>query len=127
MDSIKLFAPATIANVSCGFDALGLALDGKGDEMIFTKRSDNQLVITKIEGADLPYDIDKNLVGTVIKAMLKEQSLDIGFDIEIYKGFKPGSGLKSFLKDMKKLQSDRTFKLWEYQVSHSQLLVRQET
>ena len=92
---IHIFAPATVANVSCGFDALGLALDGKGDEMIFTKRSDNQLVITKIEGADLPYDIDKNLVGTVAKAMLKERNLDFGFDIEIYKGFKPGSGLGS--------------------------------
>lgn len=93
--SIKIFSPATVANVSCGFDALGLALDGKGDEMIFTKRNDNRLVITKIEGADLPYDIDKNLVGTVATAMLKERNLDIGFDIEIYKGFKPGSGLGS--------------------------------
>ena len=78
-----------------GFDALGLALDGKGDEMVFTKRNDNQLVITKIEGADLPYDIDKNLVGTVTKAMLRASNLNFGFDIEIYKGFKPGSGLGS--------------------------------
>ncbi|WP_104735881.1 homoserine kinase [Hanstruepera ponticola] len=95
MDRIKIFSPATVANISCGFDALGLALEGIGDEMVFTKRNDNQLIITKIEGANLPYDIDDNLVGTVIKAMLQKLDLQIGLDIEIYKGFKPGSGLGS--------------------------------
>lgn len=95
MNSIKIFAPATVANVSCGFDTLGLALENKGDEMVFTKRDDNQLVITKIEGANLPYNIDENLVGTVINAMLKETGTSLGLDIEIYKGFKPGSGLGS--------------------------------
>ncbi|WP_250437161.1 homoserine kinase [Hanstruepera flava] len=95
MDKITIFSPATVANVSCGFDALGLALNGKGDKMIFTKRQDNQLIITKIEGANLPYDIDDNLVGTVIKAMLQKLDLQLGLDIEIYKGFKPGSGLGS--------------------------------
>ncbi len=93
-NTIKIFAPATVANVSCGFDALGLALDGKGDTMVFTK-TDHALRITKIEGANLPYDIDKNLVGTVAKAMLKEANATFGLDIEIYKGFKPGSGLGS--------------------------------
>ncbi len=92
---IHIFAPATVANVSCGFDALGLALDSKGDEMIFTKRDDSKLIINTIEGADLPLDIDKNLVGTVSKAMLRASNLNFGFDIEIYKGFKPGSGLGS--------------------------------
>ncbi|WP_223035083.1 homoserine kinase [Hanstruepera marina] len=95
MDKIIIFSPATVANVSCGFDALGLALNGKGDKMVFTKRQDNQLIITKIEGANLPYDIDDNLVGTVIKAMLQKLNLQLGLDIEIYKGFKPGSGLGS--------------------------------
>jgi homoserine kinase len=95
MDQIKIFSPATVANVSCGFDALGLALEGKGDEMVFTKRADNQLIITKIEGANLPYSIDDNLVGTVIKTMLNAVNISLGLDIEIYKGFKPGSGLGS--------------------------------
>ena len=94
-NSIKIFAPATVANVSCGFDALGLALDAKGDTMVFTKTAHKSLQITKIEGADLPFDINKNLVGTVSKIMLDEAKADFGLDIEIYKGFKPGSGLGS--------------------------------
>lgn len=95
MNKITVFSPATVANVSCGYDSLGLALNGKGDKMVFTKREDNQLIINKIEGANLPYDIDDNLVGAVIKAMLQKLNLQLGLDIEIYKGFKPGSGLGS--------------------------------
>lgn len=95
MNTIKIFSPATVANVSCGFDALGLALQGKGDEMVFTKRKDKTVKITKIEGANLPFDINKNLVGVIAKLMLEQTNADFGLDIEIYKGFKPGSGLGS--------------------------------
>ena len=30
-DSIKVFAPATVANVGCGYDILGFALEKYGD------------------------------------------------------------------------------------------------
>lgn len=95
MKEIKIFAPATVANVSCGFDALGLALENQGDEMIFRRTASKELKITHISGADLPYDIDKNLVGIVAKTMLTEQNANFGLEIEIYKGFMPGSGLGS--------------------------------
>ena len=95
MDQIKIFSPATVANVSCGFDALGFALDTLGDEMIFRKTSDTTLQISKIEGAKLSFDIDKNVAGVVAKAMLEKHPVDFGIDIEIYKNFKPGSGLGS--------------------------------
>jgi homoserine kinase len=94
-NTIKIFSPATVANLSCGYDALGLALEGKGDIMVFSKRTDKILHITKIEGANLPYDINKNLVGVIAKTMLDVQQANFGLDIEIYKGFKPGSGLGS--------------------------------
>ena len=95
MDKIKIFSPATVANISCGFDALGLALEGKGDEMVFNKTTTNTIRITKIEGANLPYNIDENLVGIVAKIMMQDANANFGLDIEIYKGFKPGSGLGS--------------------------------
>ncbi|MDT0559485.1 homoserine kinase [Ichthyenterobacterium sp. W332] len=93
--SVKIFSPATVANLSCGFDTLGVALDGKGDTMIFTKTDKNKVVITKIKGANLPYDINQNLVGVIAQKMLNESKADFGLDIEIYKGFIPGSGLGS--------------------------------
>jgi len=43
MNEIKLFCPATIANLSCGFDVLGLCLDNAGDEMIIRKSNKKEL------------------------------------------------------------------------------------
>ena len=31
MKYIKVFAPGTVANLGCGFDVMGLTLDGVGD------------------------------------------------------------------------------------------------
>jgi len=95
MDYLKIFAPATVANVSCGFDSLGFAVDAIGDEMTFTKTSEKGVKITNITGADLPYDVDKNAASAVIKKMLSEAKADFGIALTIQKGFSPGSGLGS--------------------------------
>ena len=95
MKQIKVFAPATVANVSCGYDAMGFALSELGDEMVFTVTSQPEVRITDIQGADLPYETDKNVVGVVAQQMLDESDADFGLDIKIFKNFKPGSGLGS--------------------------------
>ena len=92
---IKLFCPATIANLSCGFDIMGLCLDGIGDEMIIRKSSTKGLRITKIVGADLPFESEKNVAGVAGLALLKKWPVDCGFEIEIYKKIKAGSGIGS--------------------------------
>lgn len=92
---IKIFAPATIANVSCGFDVLGLALDNVGDEMIIRKIPENGIIISKIEGQNLPLDTHKNVAGVAGLALLAEVDLNHGFEIEIIKRIKPGSGIGS--------------------------------
>ncbi|MEQ9232000.1 MAG: homoserine kinase [Cyclobacteriaceae bacterium] len=95
MDSIKVFAPNTVANVGCGYDVLGFALEGYGDELTVSKRSDSDLVITKIEGADLPMDSETNVATVAIKAMLSQLGSNQGFDLTIKKSINPGSGLGS--------------------------------
>ena len=95
MTSIKLFCPATIANLSCGFDVLGLCLDNVGDEMIVRKTSEKGIKITKIVGADLPLETEKNVAGVAALAMISNLDLDFGFEIEIYKKIKAGSGIGS--------------------------------
>ncbi len=95
MDTIKIFSPATVANVSCGFDALGLALNNVGDEMIFKKTDAKGVTISNIEGANLPYAIKHNAAGVVALAMLNQTKADIGIDIQLIKKVKPGSGLGS--------------------------------
>jgi len=95
MEEIKLFCPATIANLSCGFDVLGLCLDNVGDEMIIRKTSEKGIKITKIVGADLPLQTEKNVAGVAALAMISNLNLDFGFEIEIYKKIKAGSGIGS--------------------------------
>ena len=95
MKEIKLFAPATIANVSCGFDVLGLCLDNVGDEMIIRKTNDKGVKITKIIGQDLPLETNKNVAGVAVLALLEKVAVNYGFEIEIYKNIKPGSGIGS--------------------------------
>ena len=100
MTQIKLFCPATIANLSCGFDVLGLCLDNAGDEMIVRKVDQKGVRITKIVGADLPLETEKNVSGVAALAMLEAYEshfkvIDFGFEIEIYKHIKAGSGIGS--------------------------------
>ncbi|MBQ4819406.1 homoserine kinase [Aquimarina sp. MMG016] len=95
MKSIKIFAPATVANLSCGFDVLGCCLDNVGDEMIISLVSEPGITITKIEGADLPLETHKNVAGVAVEALLSKYIKEIGVEIEIYKKIKAGSGIGS--------------------------------
>jgi homoserine kinase len=95
MDQIRIFSPATIANVSCGYDAMAFALQDLGEEMTFRKIDTPGVRITKITGTELPYEVHKNAAGVVALAMLKDSGATFGVEIEIWKEYKPGSGLGS--------------------------------
>lgn len=92
---IKIFSPATVANVACGFDVLGFCLDTIGDEMVIRKTEEKGIRITKIEGYDLPFEAENNVAGVSALAMYNDLQPDCGFEIEIYKKIKPGSGIGS--------------------------------
>jgi len=95
MTEIKIFCPATIANLSCGFDVLGLCLETIGDEMIIRKSEEKGIRISKITGADLPLEPEKNVAGVAALALLNAVSTDCGFEMEIHKKIKAGSGIGS--------------------------------
>jgi homoserine kinase len=84
-----------VANVGCGFDVLGLCLDKVGDQMVIRKTQRKGIFITKIEGFELPYAVHENVAGVSALAMYNELNVDFGFEIEIYKQIKPGSGIGS--------------------------------
>ena len=92
---IKIFSPATVANVACGFDVLGFCLDTIGDDMVIRQTAEKGIRITKIVGYDLPYETEKNVAGVSALAMYNDLRPDCGFEIEIYKNIKPGSGIGS--------------------------------
>ena len=95
MKEIKIFAPATVANLSCGFDVLGCCLDTVGDEMTIRKNNLSEVRITKVTGQNLPTEAHKNVAGVAVISFLKKLEIDQGFDIEIIKKIKPGSGIGS--------------------------------
>ncbi|WP_027137606.1 homoserine kinase [Gaetbulibacter saemankumensis] len=95
MNEIKIFSPATVANVACGFDVMGFCLDSVGDEMVIRKIDKKGIFITKSEGFDLPLKTEENVAGVSALAMYQAAQPDCGFEIEIYKNIKPGSGIGS--------------------------------
>jgi homoserine kinase len=93
---IKIFAPATIANLVCGFDILGLALNHPKDEMELTLSNEPGIRIKHIDDYNLPTAAEKNVAGAALLALLEEyKNKNIGFDLTINKIIKPGSGLGS--------------------------------
>jgi len=97
LDSIKVFAPATVANVTCGFDILGFAVDQPGDEITLKRSNSGKVKIIEITGDDgaLPLDADKNTSSVVIKMFLNDLRVDQGIDIYLDKKMPLGSGLGS--------------------------------
>lgn len=92
---IKIFAPATVANVSCAFDVLGFALNNVGDEMTFKKTTEKNVQIKVHGNSNLPTDPLKNVAGVVAIEMLNKTNAEFGVIIEIDKKIKPGSGIGS--------------------------------
>ena len=95
MDTIKVFSPGSVTNLSCGYDILGFCLDKVGDTIIVKKTAEQGLRISSIDKYDLPLSIDENVAGIAAKAMINEVKISHGLDIKIEKGIKPGSGIGS--------------------------------
>lgn len=96
MEEIRVFSPATVANVACGFDILGFALEAPGDETVVRRVGRPGIHIRKIEGIEgLPMEATQNVAGVSLQAMVDALGLEGGFELELYKGVKPGSGIGS--------------------------------
>ncbi len=95
INEITILSPATVANVVCGFDILGFALDGPFDKMLIRKISGKGVTIINKDDYNLPTEPAKNVIGEALLALLKEVPEDIGFVIESTKIIKPGSGIGS--------------------------------
>ena len=114
---IKIKAPATVANMVCGFDILGFAVNNPYDEMemrLVTRAADNAAItIINMDDYDLPTDPEKNVAGAALIAFIEEYTANsiiekslgteskqidfskIGFEVKINKLIKPGSGVGS--------------------------------
>jgi len=95
--SIKVIAPATVANVGPGFDIMGFAINTPVEEMIVRLTDQAGIKIMKISGDKnrLPLDIKKNTATVALIHMLSKLNMKIGVELEIKKNIISGSGLGS--------------------------------
>ena len=96
MKNIKLQVPGTVANLVCGFDILGMALNEPFDEMEFKLLDERKIIIHHEDEFNLPTEPSKNVAGVVLQKILEKlENQNIGFEVTINKKIKPGSGLGS--------------------------------
>ena len=93
------FAPATVANVACGFDVLGLALEEPGDTVTVELADEPGLVITEITGDDgrLSRAPEKNTATVAAQKILElaPSGASLGIRLELRKGLPLASGMGS--------------------------------
>ncbi len=95
MNQVKVHSPATVANLVCGFDVLGMALNEPYDIMAIRLIDEPTVVIHNEDDFDLPTDPSRNVAGVALLAMMEKLDNKNGFDISIEKRIKPGSGIGS--------------------------------
>jgi len=95
MSKIIVQAPATIANLVCGFDILGLALNAPQDIMEVSLKDERGITLSSSDAYDLPTDPEKNVSGAALLALMEAYEKPVGFHVHIDKQIKPGSGLGS--------------------------------
>jgi homoserine kinase len=94
-NKITVHAPATIANLVCGFDVLGLALNDPCDIMELSLSEEPGLRIQHKDSFNLPTIPEQNVAGVSLLELMQELDGQYGFDLIIEKRIKPGSGLGS--------------------------------
>ncbi len=97
MISVRAFAPATVGNIICGLDVLGLALEAPGD-LVEARTADRPgVTIAGITGSPsaLPLDPERNTASVAAAAVLRLAGARVGLELWIEKGLAPASGLGS--------------------------------
>lgn len=97
MKKIKVSAPATVANVCCGFDILGFSVDAPCDEVILTLNDTKEVSMKSIvgDGGRLPMDSNKNTSSVAVQSYLNAINEKAGVEIELIKNLPLGSGMGS--------------------------------
>lgn len=95
MKNVKVKSPGTVANLVCGFDILGMALHEPFDIMDVRLLDEPKVIIRNKDDFNLPTEPEKNVAGVVLLSVIERMNNKVGFEIEVDKRIKPGSGLGS--------------------------------
>ncbi len=92
---ITVHSPATVANLVCGFDILGLALNEPYDIMEVKLLDEPKVIIHNRDKFNLPTEAEKNVAGVVFLSAMEKAGGNHGFEVTIEKHIMPGSGIGS--------------------------------
>ena len=95
MKKIKVFAPASVANMGCGFDVMGMAMDATGDIMTMEVDEGLGIEIRNLSGIELPSEVEKNVLTPAVMAFMAEYGKPMKIKVSIEQKVKPGSGIGS--------------------------------
>ncbi|MEM6794384.1 MAG: homoserine kinase [Acidobacteriota bacterium] len=100
LSSSSAFAPASVSNVACGFDCLGFAVDGLGDEVVAEIREEPGVAIVEMtgDGGRLPRDAARNTAGVAVRSLLAAAGFEtarVGIALRVHKRMPLASGLGS--------------------------------
>lgn len=95
MKKVKAFAPATVANMGCGFDIMGMTLNGVGDVVSVEVSEGDELIINNVSGVELPDDIEKNVITPAVRALMAAAGMKRKIEVTVEKKILPGSGIGS--------------------------------
>ena len=93
--SVRVFAPASISNLGCGFDVFGMALEGPGDEVVVRAATGTGIVAVSVsgDGGRVPTDPARNAAALAVDGVLDRLRSPAGVAIEVRKGIPLASGL----------------------------------
>lgn len=95
MNQVEIIAPATVANLNVGFDALGLALSSPSERMVLRTFEGKGVRLILEANSNLPREAELNVAGKAAISALHKLGDPFGVEIEIYKSIMPGSGIGS--------------------------------
>lgn len=95
--SVTAFAPATVANVGCGYDIFGFAIDEPGDIVCVSRKESTGVIISEItgDGCRLPKIAEENTAGFAVIRFLENIQSNQGIDIKLTKQLPLSSGMGS--------------------------------
>lgn len=95
-ESIRVFAPATVGNLACGFDVLGLALEEPGDEVVARVGDEPGVFLSAVtgDGGRLPTDPRRNSAAVAARAVLEAAGgTHASVELQLLKGLPLAAGM----------------------------------
>jgi homoserine kinase len=93
LEAVTAYAPGSASNLGPGFDCLGLAFTGKGDQVTARRAARAGVRVESISDARIPKQADRNTAAIAAQAVLARAGSAAGLELSIQKGLPLAGGM----------------------------------